>query len=86
MKYNFNYIIRNYEFDINDDKAFEIYSNLTCEHLEFTCNYRNMISIMQDNICMMANDGLIDYKEGWNMREDYVAYNETVEALENVDY
>ena len=83
MNYNFNYIIRNYEFDINDAKAFEIYSNLTCEHLEFICNYHDMIKIMQDNIDMMLDDELIDYRDGWNMREDYVAYNETVDLLEN---
>ena len=83
MNYNFNYIIRNYKFDINDDKAFEIYSDLTGEHLEFTCNYHDMIKVMQDNIDMMLDDELIDYRDGWNMREDYVAYNETVDLLEN---
>ena len=37
------YISRNFNFDINDNKAFEIYSNSTCEHLEYTCNYDDMI-------------------------------------------
>ena len=78
-----NYIVRNYEFNTDDNKAFEIYSNSTCEHLEFTCNYHDMIKVMQDNIDMMLDDELIDYRDGWNMREDYVAYNETVDLLEN---
>ena len=81
-----NYILRNYEFDANDNKAFEIYSDSTCEHLEYTCNYNDMIKIMQENISLMANDGLISYRQGWNMRNDYIMYDEIVESLENVDY
>ena len=77
-----NYILRNYEFDANDNKAFEIYSDSTCEHLEYTCNYNDMIKIMQENISLMANDGLISYRQGWNMRNDYIMYNEYVELFE----
>ena len=80
-----NYILRNYEFNADDNKAFEIYSNSTGEHLEFTCNYHDMIKVMQDNIDMMLDDGLIDYQEAWLIRNDYIAYNEIVESLENVD-
>ena len=81
-----NYIVRNYEFNTDDNKAFEIYSDSTCEHLEFTCNYHDMIKVMQDNIDMMLDDELIDYRDGWNMRNDYIMYDEIVESLENVDY
>ena len=77
-----NYILRNYEFDANDNKAFEIYSDSTCEHLEYTCNYNDMIKIMQENISLMANDGLISYREGWKMRDDYIMYDEYVELFE----
>ena len=80
-----NYITRNYEFDINDYRAFEIYSNSTGEHLEYTCNYYDMIKVMQDNIDMMLDDELIDYQEAWLIRNDYIAYDEIVESLENVD-
>ena len=80
-----NYIVRKYEFDTNDSKAFEIYSDSTCEHLEYTCNYHDMIKVMQDNIDMMLDDGLISYRQGWKMRDDYIMYNEYVELLENVD-
>ena len=45
-----NYIVRNYEFNTDNNKAFEIYSDSTCEHLEYTCNYNDMITILQDNI------------------------------------
>ena len=76
------YISRNYNFDINDNKAFEIYSDSTCEHLEYTCNYHDMLEIMQENISLMANDGLISYRQGWNMRNDYIMYNEYVELSE----
>ena len=76
------YISRNFNFDINDNKAFEIYSDSTCEHLEYTCNYDDMIKIMQENIYLMANDGLISYREGWKMRDDYIMYNEYVELFE----
>ena len=77
-----NYIVRNYEFNTDDNKAFEIYSDSTCEHLEYTCNYNDMITILQDNISLMANDGLISYRQGWNMRNDYIMYNEYVELFE----
>ena len=77
-----NYISRNYKFDTDDNKAFEIYSDSTCEHLEYTCNYNDMITILQDNISLMANDGLISYRQGWNMRNDYIMYNEYVELFE----
>lgn len=79
------YITRNYEFDSNDYGAFEIYSDSTCEHLEYVCNYNAMIKVMHDNIDMMLDDGLIDYQEAWLMKDDYIAYNEIVESLENVD-
>ena len=77
-----NYIVRNYEFNTDDNKAFEIYSDSTCEHLEYTCNYNDMLEIMQENIYLMANDGLISYREGWKMRDDYIMYNEYVELFE----
>ena len=76
------YISRNYKFDTDNNKAFEIYSDSTCEHLEYTCNYHDMLEIMQENIYLMANDGLISYREGWNMRNDYIMYNEYVELFE----
>ena len=77
-----NYIVRNYKFDTDNNKAFEIYSDSTCEHLEYTCNYNDMITILQDNISLMVSDGLIDYREGWNMRNDYIMYDEYVELFE----
>ena len=77
-----NYISRNYKFDTDNNKAFEIYSDSTCEHLEYTCNYHDMLEIMQENISLMANDGLISYRQGWNMRNDYIMYNEYVELFE----
>ena len=77
-----NYIVRNYEFNTDNNKAFEIYSDSTCEHLEYTCNYHDMLEIMQENISLMANDGLISYRQGWNMRNDYIMYNEYVELFE----
>ena len=77
-----NYILRNYEFDADNKKAFEIYSDSTCEHLEYTCNYHDMLEIMQENIYLMANDGLISYREGWKMRDDYIMYDEYVELFE----
>ena len=77
-----NYIVRNYEFNTDNNKAFEIYSDSTCEHLEYTCNYNDMIKIMQENIYLMANDGLISYREGWKMRDDYIMYDEYVEFFE----
>ena len=76
------YISQNYKFDNDDNKAFEIYSDSTCEHLEYTCNYHDMLEIMQENIYLMANDGLISYRQGWNMRNDYIMYNEYVELFE----
>ena len=80
------YISRNFNFDINDNKAVEIYSDSTCEHLEYTCNYHDMIEILNDNIRVMLEDGLIDHKEALNMRDNYILYNQTVKSLENVGY
>ena len=79
------YISRNFNFDINDNKAVEIYSNSTCEHLEYTCNYHDMIEILNNNIHVMLEDGLIDYKEALDMRDNYILYNQTVKTLESVD-
>ena len=79
------YISRNFNFDINDNKAFEIYSNSTCEHLEFTCNYHDMLKVMQDNIDIMLDNELIDYQEAWLIKDDYIAYDELVDSLENVN-
>ena len=76
------YISRNYNFDTDNNKAFEIYSDSTCEHLEYTCNYNDMITILQDNISLMENDGLISYRQGCNMRDNYIMYNEYVELFE----
>ena len=80
-----NYISRNFNFDINDNKAVEIYSDSTCEHLEFICNYHDMIEILNDNIRVMLEDGLIDHKEALNMKDNYILYNQAVKSLENVD-
>ena len=79
------YISRNFNFDINDNKAVEIYSDSTCEHLEYTCNYHDMIEILNDNIRVMLEDGLIDPKEAWDMKDNYILYNQVVKSLENVD-
>ena len=78
-----NYIVRKYEFNIDDNKAFEIYSDSTFEHLEYTCSYNDMIKVMQDNIDMMLDDELIDYQEAWLIKDDYIAYNELIDSLEN---
>ena len=77
------YISRNYDFDSNKNKAFEIYSDSTCEHLEFTCNYNDMLKVMQDNIDIMLDNELIDYQEAWLIKDDYIAYNEIVDSLED---
>ena len=79
------YISRNFNFDINDNKAVEIYSDSTCEHLEYTCNYHDMIEILNDNIRVMLEDGLIDHEEALNMKDNYILYNQAVKSLENVD-
>ena len=79
------YISRNFNFDINDNKAVEIYSDSTCEHLEYTCNYNDMIEILNDSIRVMLEDGLIDRKEAWGMKDNYILYNQAVKSLENVD-
>ena len=79
------YISRNFNFDIKDNKAVEIYSDSTCEHLEYTCNYHDMIEILNDNIRVMLEDGLIDHKEALNMKDNYILYNQTVKTLENVN-
>ena len=76
------YISRNYDFDSNENKAFEIYSDSTLEHLEYTCNYHDMLKVMQENIYLLASDGLISYQQGWRMRDDYIMYNEYVELFE----
>ena len=78
------YISRNFNFDINDNKAVEIYSDSTCEHLEYTCNYHDMIELLNDNIQVMLEDGLINHKEAWGMKDNYILYNQVVESLENV--
>ena len=80
-----NYIVRNYEFNTDNNKAVEIYSDSTCEHLEYTCNYHDMIEILNDNIRVMLEDGLIDHKEAWDMKDNYILYNQVVKSLENVD-
>ena len=79
------YISRNFNFDITDNKAVEIYSDSTCEYLEYTCNYHDMIEILNDNIRVMLEDGLIDHKEALNMKDNYILYNQVVKSLENVD-
>lgn len=76
------YISRNYNFDTDNNKAFEIYSDSTREHLEYTCNYHDMLEIMQENISLMENEGLISYRQGGNMRDNYIMYNEYVELFE----
>lgn len=81
-----NYISRNHKFDINDNKAFEIYSDSTCEELEYTCDYHDMITILRENLNLMVHDDLLDYREAWEMRDDYIMYNETVDLLENSGY
>ena len=77
-----NYIVRNQKIDTDNNKAFEIYNDSTCEHLEYTCNYHDMLEIMQENISLMANDGLISYRQECKMRNDYIMYNEYVELFE----
>ena len=77
-----NYIVRKYEFNADNKNAFEIYSDSTFKHLEYTCNYHDMLEIMQENISLMANDGLISYRQAWKMRDDYIMYNEYVELFE----
>ena len=76
------YISRNYNFDTDNNKAFEIYSDSTCEQLEYTCNYNDMLEIMQENISLLESDGLISYRQGLKMRDDYIMYNEYVELFE----
>lgn len=77
------HISRNYDFDSNENKAFEIYSDSTLEHLEFTCNYHDMLKVMQDNIDIMLENEMIDYQEAWLIKDDYIAYDELVYSLEN---
>ena len=79
------YISRNFNFDINDNKAVEIYSDSTCEHFEYTCNYHDMIEILNDNIRVMLEDGLINHEEALNMKDNYILYNQAVKSLENVN-
>lgn len=78
-----DYIVRNYEFNNDNYKAYEIYSDSTCKHLEFACNYHDMLKVMQDNIDIMLDNELIDYQEAWLMKDDYIAYNELIDSLEN---
>ena len=73
------YITRNYTVNLDDKKAFEIYSDSTCEKLEFYCNYYEMIETLQNSLDELVNNGLITYEEAWAIRDDYVAYNEIVE-------
>ena len=80
------HITRNYKFNTGDNRAFGIYSDSTCEQLEYTCDYNQMIEVMQDNIDEMVNDGLIDYQQAWNMRNDYSLYNEAVAFFESEGY
>ena len=80
-----NYIVRNYEFNTDNKKAFEIYSDSTCEHLEYTCDYHDMIEILNDSIRVMLEDGLINHEEALNMKDNYILYNQAVKSLENGD-
>lgn len=73
------YITRNYEFNLDNKKAFDIYSDYNCKNLEFTCNYYEMVETLQNSLDELVANGLISYEEAWAMREDYIAYNEIVE-------
>lgn len=73
------YIKRNYEYNSDDKKAFEIYSDTACKKLEFSCNYYEMVETLQNSLDELLANGLISYEEAWAMRDDYVAYNEIVE-------
>ena len=73
------YIARNYEFNLDNKKAFDIYSDYICKNLEFSCNYYEMIETLQNSLDELVANGLITYEEAWNLRNDYIAYNEIVE-------
>lgn len=73
------YITRNYEFNLDDKKAFNIYSDYSCKNLEFSCNYYEMIETLQNSLDELVANGLITYEEAWNLRNDYIAYNEIME-------
>ena len=73
------YITRNYTVNLDDKNAFEIYSDSACENLKFSCNYYEMIETLQNSIDELVANGLISYEEAWNLRNDYIAYNEIVE-------
>ncbi|QBX24877.1 hypothetical protein SAMN05216392_0383 [Streptococcus equinus] len=79
------YITRDYSLENDDNKAFSIYSDYTCENLEYTCNYYEMLVAMQDSINDMVEEGLIDYQEAWYMRDDFIVYDEMVETLETFE-
>lgn len=64
-------------------KLLKFYSDSTLEHLDFTCNYHDMLKVMQDNIDIMIDNELIDYQEAWLIKDDYIAYDEIVDSLEN---
>lgn len=78
-----DYIVRNYEFNNDNYKAYEIYSDSTCKHLKFTCNYHDMIKVIQDNIDIMLDNELIDYQEAWFIKDDHFAYDVIVDSLED---
>lgn len=73
------YITRNYEFNLDNKKAFDIYSDSDCKNLEFSCNYYEMVETLQNSLDELVSSGLITYEEAWGMRDDYIAYNEIVE-------
>lgn len=74
------YITRNYKLNLYSKNAFEIYSDSTCENLQFSCDYYEMIETLQNSLDEMVDNGLITHEQAWNMREDYIAYNEIVET------
>lgn len=73
------YITRNYEYNLGDKKAFNIYSDYNCNKLEFSCNYYEMVETLQNSLDELVSNGLITFEEAWNLRNDYVAYNEIVD-------
>lgn len=38
-----------------------------------------MVETLQNSIDELVANGLISYEEAWNLRNDYIAYNEIVE-------
>lgn len=73
------YITRNYEYNLDDKKAFDIYSDYACNNLEFSCNYYEMVETLQNSLDELVDNGFISYEEAWNLRNDYIAYNEIVQ-------